>query len=132
MDNAKFLKVEAAVRYWEDSTINGESHEDGSTIPFKFDELWCPIIELATGKILDWPSDTVADIHFKVCDQGEYFLLDEYKNKIARSLGYYVPDDFLCHGDRGYGDYIIFTVDETGQIQKYTCPTIEKNKWELI
>lgn len=132
MENARFLEVEAQVRYWEDAEVNGESNEDGDNVPFKRDSLWCPVIDLKAGKILDWPSGTVASFHFKVCDQGEYFLLDEDKNRIARSLGWYVPDDFLCHGDQGYGDYIIFDVSEDGSILKYKEPTPDPEKWEKI
>lgn len=44
-------------------------------------------------------------------------------------LSTYVPDDFLCHGDRGYGDYIIMDVSGDGQIAKYERPTPDRSEW---
>jgi len=41
----------------------------------------------------------------------------------------YVPDDFLCHGDDGYGDYIIMDVSGDGQIAKYEQPTPDRSEW---
>jgi hypothetical protein len=118
MKKAKYIKVEAAVRYWDDATINGDNSESGDLVPFKIGDLWLPVIEIYTGKIIDWPQGSVADFHFKVCDAGTYHLLDENMEVIASREDNYVPDG-LCHGDQGYGDYIIFSVDETGQILKY-------------
>lgn len=115
---AKFLKIEADVRYWEDARINGEESEDGSNVPFKVGGAFCPVIDLENGLVVDWPQGTVADFHFKVCDCGDYHLLDENKGIIARILNNYVPSG-VCHGDNGYGDYIIFSVDEGGKILKY-------------
>lgn len=36
-----------------------------------------------------------------------------------------MPDDFLCHGDQGYGDYIIMKINENGMIQGWGKPVIE-------
>lgn len=44
--------------------------------------------------------------------------------RIAKWGGYYVPDDFLCHGDRGFGDYIILNIDEHGKVDNWKVPTI--------
>jgi hypothetical protein len=127
---AKYLLVVAEVRYWEDAKVNGVIDTEGSLIPFRHEELWKPIIELATGKVLDWKKGDVAEIHYKVCDQGEYFLLNERKEKIAQWNGIYVPDDFLCHGDEGFGDYIIFDIDKNGVIKDYEVPPIKIDQWE--
>ena len=71
------LLVSAEVRYWEDAEINGTGDtEDGTLIPLKVGNLWKPSIELETGRVLEWPQGTTADIHYKVCDQGEYWLED--------------------------------------------------------
>lgn len=97
-----FLEVQAGVRYWEDATVNGEEDEDGSRIPCRRGDCWCPVIRLADGVVLDWPTGTVADVHYKVCDAGEYRLLDADRNRVAARDGY-VPD-LLCPRKPGYGD----------------------------
>lgn len=126
--SAKFIEVEAGVRYWEDATVNGIEDEDGSRIPCRNGDAWCPTIELATGKVLGWPDGVAADIHYKVCDDGRYWLLDAEGNRVATRDGY-VPGDFLCHGDSGYGDYIIMTVGGDGQIADYSQPEIVRDEW---
>jgi hypothetical protein len=130
--NAKFIEVQAGVRYWEDATVNGSEDIEGSLIACRSGNYWKPIIDIEYGCILNWPIGTTADIHFKVCDDGEYWLLDKNGKRIAKYKGDYVPNDFLCHGDEGYGDYIILKVDENGLIDGYVKPTINESEWELI
>ena len=131
--DCKLLIVRAEVRYWEDSTFDGvEDSEEGEFAPFKSGVFWNPIIDLDSGKIVNWPQGTVAAIHYKVCDQGEYWLADASAVKLAKWKGSYVPDKFLCHGDEGFGDYIIFAVNENGKIQDYTKPEINAEQWEAI
>ncbi|MDJ0702800.1 MAG: hypothetical protein QNJ46_05920 [Leptolyngbyaceae cyanobacterium MO_188.B28] len=125
-----FLRVQANVRYWEDADVNGVEDTHGTLMPHVCGEFWTPTIRLSDGLILDWPQGTTADIHYKVCDQGEYFLLDKQRQKIAKWRGYYVPDDFLCHGSDGYGDYIIFEVNKNGVIENYKPPHINPEEWE--
>ena len=125
---AAFLEIEAEVRYWEDATVNGQEDTDGTLIPFRYGKKWCPTIRLSDGWILHWPGDTSADIHYKVCDQGEYWLSNE-SGRIAKWRCDYVPDSFLCHGDTGYGDYIIFKVREDGLIEGWNQPHIDKDEW---
>lgn len=130
MRNAKYIEVKAAVRYWEDADINGVEDDYGTLIPFRSGDDWCPVINLDTGIIEDWPSGTVARIHYKVCDAGEYWLLDESKTRIAKWNGCYVPNKFLCHGDNGFGDYIIMDIDRTGVITGYSQPEINHDQWK--
>lgn len=127
----KYLIVSAAVRYWEDATVNGIKDELGALIPFRNGNLWCPIIDLNAGTILNWPRETTAKIHYKVCDEGEYWILtisepDSDGNRTESWFKYadwYVPDCFLCHGrDRGFGDYIIMDVNGDGAIQDFAIP----------
>lgn len=143
MSNAIYIELSAGVRYWDDGKINGEDDADGSRTPFKKDDRWCPVIRLADGVVIDWPVGTVARIHYKVCDDGQYWLLDESKNRIGEWAGYYVPDDFLCPNENGYGDYIILKIDENGAIEGWKQPEIdwvcdcddedsEQSKWKLI
>lgn len=117
--NAAYIEVDAGVRYWEDAIINGVEDADGSLTPLRKGDRWCPVIRLDDGVVMDWPTGTVADIHFKVCDDGEYWLLDAERKRIAKWTGFYVPDDFLCRGDTGYGDYIILTIGPDGCIAKW-------------
>lgn len=127
--DAKYLKVSAMVRYWEDATVNGMEDTHGDLIPFRKSDLWEPVIDLELGVIVDWPDGVTADIHYKVCDAGEYWLLDEFKNVTGKWSGEYVPNRFLCHGDNGYGDYIIMKVGADGKIDKYAAPHISENDW---
>lgn len=123
--SATYIESSAGVRYWDDATINGESDTNGTLTPFRIGDNWCPIIRLADGLVMDWPVGMTADIHFKVCDAGEYWLLNEERKRVAKWAGFYVPNDFLCHGDEGYGDYIILKVDGDGFIKGWQPPTIE-------
>jgi hypothetical protein len=127
--NATHILAHAGVRYWEDAYVNDVQDDDGELIPGRSGDEWRAKIELATGKIVDWPEEVTADIHYKVCDAGEYWLLDDEGNKLAARNGY-VPDDFLCHGDNGYGDYIILKIGPDGQIENYQRPEIVRDDWE--
>lgn len=119
-----YLRARCGVRYWEDATVNGERDSDGSRIRCRRgtaadnDRLgggdWCPTIELATGRILDWPAGTTADIHYKVCDDGEYELLDADRN-VVKALDDYVPE-IMCPGSPSYGDYVIMQIGPDGVI----------------
>lgn len=114
-----FLKVEAGVRYWEDGMVNGVGDEDGSLIPCRNGDFWEPIIDLATGTIEGWPEGTTADIHYKVCDDGRYTLLDAERQPV-KAIDGYVPA-IMSPGGEGYGDYIIMTIDGAGKIQDWRC-----------
>lgn len=121
----KYLIVDAGVRYFEDAEINGVSDDDGTLTPFVVDGRWKPVIDIEAGTVVDWPEGMTASIHFKVCDDGEYWLSSDGKDKIQKWADYYVPNDFLCHGDNGYGDYIILNVSGDGKIEKYRKPEID-------
>lgn len=124
------LLAEAGVRYWEDATVNGVEDEDGKLIPGRHGDLWRAKINLAAGRIEDWPAGTTADIHYKVCDAGEYWLLDADGNRLAHQEGY-VPSG-MCHGANGYGDYIIMTVGPDGVIANYQNLVDTDEGWELV
>jgi hypothetical protein len=129
--NAAFIEVSAGVRYWEDSSINGVGDEDGK-IPFREGDMWRPVIELSTGRIDRWPDGIEADVHYKVCDEGEYWLLDADSRRIAKWNLNYVPDSFLCVGADGYGDYIIFKIGGDGKIVGWVKPVIDLDEWGLV
>ncbi len=113
----KTLHVEAGVRYWEDSTVNGIKDEAGDLIPCRDGNYWKPIIDIDSGKITNWTAGVVADIHYKVCDDGTYRLYDELGDLVVTKEGY-VPN-IMCPEDNGYGDYIIMKVDENGVIANW-------------
>lgn len=121
----KYIEVSAGVRYWEDATINGADDLAGTLTPFRICDRWCPVIRLADGAIIDWPVGMEARIHFKVCDDGDYWLLNEHRQRVAKWGGCYVPDDFLCPGTTGSGDYIILKVGSDGRIQNWRQPDIQ-------
>jgi hypothetical protein len=112
------LEVQAVVRYWEDANVNGKEDVNGDMIPCREGDMWCPLINLETGKILNWNPGTKARVHYKVCDAGEYYLLDSSGNRVVKSKGYYVPK-LLCPNDSGFGDYIIMSIDENGVIENW-------------
>lgn len=120
-----YIEVSAGVRYWEDASVNGAEDTEGSLIPFRKGDNWEPVIRLADGMVMEWPQGTTADVHFKVCDAGEYWLLDDERKRVAKWSGFYVPNDFLCHGDNGYGDYIIFNVGPDGMIIGWRKPVVD-------
>ncbi|MBN9433968.1 MAG: hypothetical protein J0I45_16170 [Bosea sp.] len=117
MSTPKYLGVSAGVRYWEDAYVNGVEDSDGSRIPFRSGDDWTPVIDISTGRIEAWPEGTVADIHYKVCDDGEYTLLDSERREICRISGYVPP--ILYPEGNGFGDYIIMKVGADGVIGKW-------------
>ncbi len=123
MQNAKYLEVDARPRYWEDANVNGIYDTDGTLIPCRVGDSFKPIIDLDEGKIINWTIGIAADIHYKVCDNGDYWLLDADKVRIAEREDNYVPCDFLCFGDEGDSDYIIMKVQPDGTIEDYVKPT---------
>lgn len=109
----KYLKVSARPRYWEDAEVNGVEDTDGDLIPFKNIDRWGPTIDLDEGKIVKWPKGTTASIHYKVCDDGSYNLVDENHNTVLYMMNEYVPSII------GDGDYIIMDIDENGYIANW-------------
>jgi hypothetical protein len=132
LEAATHIEVEAEVRYWEDASVNGVDDEDGTLIPGRVGDLWKARIRLADGQVEGWPVGTTAEIHYKVCDAGLYWLTDEAGVRIAKWAGDYVPSSFLCHGDSGYGDYIILTVNGDGLIEAYDPPRVDSEDWPAL
>lgn len=120
-----YIEVSAEVRYWEDTLVNGQEDTDGTLIPYRRGDLWCPVIRLEDGMVMNWPEGMTADIHYKVCDAGQYWLLNDNFMRTAQWAGYYVPDDFLCPTENGDGDYIIFKVGADGLIKGWRKPGID-------
>lgn len=129
----KWIKARCGVRYWEDGEVNGEVDADGSRIPLREgtaadnDHLnggnWCPTIDIETGRIEGWPEGTTASIHYKVCDDGDYELLDTDRN-VVKAIDGYVPSIMCPEGD-GYGDYVIMKIAADGTIAKWNPNDLE-------
>lgn len=115
--DAKWLHVRAGVRYWEDATVNGVEDETGDLIPCRKGDNWEPRINVETGEIVNWEQGKKADIHYKVCDDGDYRLMDADKNQITAVDGYVISS--MCPKGEGYGDYIKMNVDENGIIENW-------------
>jgi len=114
----KSLIVNADVRYWEDSTVNGKEDEDGTLTPCRNGDCWNPTIDIETGIIVNWPVGTVANIHFKVCDAGIYQLSDP-EGRVVKEIDGYVPK-IMCPEGGGFGDYIIMKIDKNGKIENWS------------
>lgn len=82
-------------------------------------------IGLATGIIDDWPNGIAASIHYKVCDDGWYGLLDADRNVVA-SIDGYVPG-IMCPSRDGFGDYVIMEIDGNGRIKDWR---VDLKEWE--
>jgi len=119
----KILEVHAGVRYWEDSSVNGVEDERGDLIPCRFGEVWKPIIEIETGRIINWELGKKANIHYKVCDDGTYILKDNEDNIVISKQGY-VPH-IMCPEENGYGDYIIMNINEKGIIEDWNTDDLD-------
>lgn len=115
--DVEYLQVNAGVRYWEDATVNDEEDEAGDLIPCRVGDRWKPIININTGIIENWEKGKVAKIHYKICDDGIYYLLDKEKEIVIERDSYVI--DSLAINDKGYGDYIIMNVNEDGLIEDW-------------
>lgn len=143
--DAIYLKVDAGVRYWDDAKVNGvydtncEDLENPAAaptipcaeyvgaqhrVPHGENWRWRPLIDIETGKIVNWKKGTSANVHYKVCDDFACEILDGNKEVIASYDGY-VPK-IMCPADEGYGDYIIMNIDEDGIIQGWRKDLISR------
>ena len=121
---ATYLEVCATARFWEDATVNGVEDTDGTLMPMRENEHWRPVIRLADGALMNWPQGTTAHIYYKVCDEGEYWLLDDAQKRVAKWSDCYVPDAFLCQSHDGFGDYIRLKIGADGQIEEWRVPEV--------
>lgn len=110
------------VRYWEDATLNGKEDTDGE-IPLRKGDTWDITIDLESGTIENWTKGVTASVHYKVCDAGEYELIDLDGN-IAAEKQCYVPS-FLAPKKSGYGDYVIMDIDENGYIDGWNVSSYD-------
>ena len=112
--DVKYLLAEVGARYWEDATVNGIEDTEGDLIPCREGDYWKPMIDIETGKIVNWTIGETASIHYKSCDDNVFKLLDADKNVIKEIDGYVI--NMMCPNDIGYGDYVIMDIDAEGVI----------------
>jgi hypothetical protein len=68
-------------------------------------------IDIETGEVTNWPKNCPFDFtNIKIVDTGTYVIHTEFG--ILDYQGY-VPD---CLGEGGYGDYLMFEIDENSHI----------------
>jgi hypothetical protein len=113
----RYLLAKVGARYWEDTEVNGVADEKGELIPCREGQFWCPIIELETGKIINWEQGKTAEVHYKSVDRNEFILLDKAQNEKVTIEGYVI--DMMCPKESGWGDYVIMDIDENGFIQDW-------------
>ena len=132
--DVKHLFVKARVRYPEDSTLRNLPEydwiEDDANKPMmpcmSYVECnrrtsswhWCPVIDLETGKIINWKQGVCASISYKVVDEFDCYITDSDDKIVARYNGY-VPS-FMAIDDEGYGDYVYLTINEDGYIENWS------------
>jgi hypothetical protein len=127
----EYLELSAEVRYWGDATVNETIDKEGTLIPLRTGKCWTPTIRLKDGQVMEWPYGVTAEIYYKVCDQGEYWLRDS-EHRLFKYRGDYVPDEYLCKGDAGFGDYIILSIDKAGKVRNWWRPKFKANEWEAV
>ena len=103
-----FVGVSVAVRYGDDDM----PHD----FPGRKGDMWHATIDIDEGVIRDWPAGISGEFEMKVCDQGEYRLLDREFNVVKHLLDSYVPNT-LIPGE--YGDYIHLKINEFGVITNW-------------
>jgi hypothetical protein len=102
----KSVRVTIPVYYEEEDIPND--------FPLRNGNEWQGTIDLATGKIKEWPEGTGdRRIFMKVCDGGTYSLLGPDGNAVA-TLSNYVPE---CIPEGG--DYIDFKISSDGVINNW-------------
>lgn len=132
LEFATHFRAEVEPRYWEDADINGVCDSDGTLIPLRDGDKWIIRIDLANGRICDWPEGVSAKIHYKVCDAGAYWLESRSGVRLAALKDGYVPTAYLCPEGDGFGDYIIMNVDSDGTIRNYQEPDHQKWNWKPL
>lgn len=129
MNNARFIEVDARPRYWEDASLNGKADREGM-IPLRNGDSWQPIIDLATGRIVEWPEGVEAKTCYKVCDEGDYWLLDASKTRIAKWKRSYVPARFFdTQYDGIVSDYIVLKIGRDGVVNGWKTVHLDPEQW---
>lgn len=120
----KYIEADFGVRYFEDATVNGvEDNDEDIKMPCVVEnngeKRWKIKVDVDNGQIVNWDKGTIAQTYYKVCDDGEYKLIDNNGN-VVKEINSYVPDIFAIY-DEGFGDYVYLEIDENGFIKDWFC-----------
>lgn len=133
VDEVKYIHVMGEPRYLEDCFYNFEADEEGNVPILNENKLLDFKIDVHSGHIVDWKNGNVARVHYKVCDQCNYLLLNE-NGDVLFSLNenglWYVPE-FLDFEKESYGDYLIMNIDNKGFIQEFNKDTMRNSLIEF-
>lgn len=122
---ACLIDVDAHVRYPEDISFEQNDNwcycnADNPECPCIDGHQWRPIININTGKIINWDAPIKCHVFAKVCDEFKCKIKGLNGEDIINYEGY-VPS-FMAIEDSGYGDYIDMIVEEDGIIKNwYFC-----------
>lgn len=140
------IMADIDVRYWNDSKVNGEYDIDfyrtkgegcpimpcatqikvkPNTCIYSDHWRWRPIINIETGRILNWLQGNTASVQYKVCDGFSCSFTDNSGVSILDLDDGYVPS-FMCIGLEPDGDYIVMDIDENGYIKDWDPIKVKK------
>lgn len=101
----KYLSLKLPVLY--------DDEDIAYDFPLRKGDMWEAIVDLDTRTIQNWHQGKAETLSMKVCDEGVYFLYDEYMQPIADISENHVPHG-VVPGE--YGDYVHLEIDESGKI----------------
>jgi hypothetical protein len=104
-EDVALVRIQASVNYGEE--------EIPKNFPGRVGDMWNAEIDIDTGKILNWPSDQIADLHLTVKDAGSYYLVSRDGRVVAAITDYYVPNKLI---PGNFGDTIEMYIGHEGQI----------------
>ncbi len=115
-----FLILYARPINWTNTLVNGiRDTANGNNIPCRKEDLWCPMIEIDTGKIVNWKQGTTAYVHYRLPDGVGYDIMDENVDLVVEHHSASVPKTLHCTKNDWYGDTIIMDIDEDGVIKDW-------------
>lgn len=103
------IKITLPVNYGEEDIPND--------FPMRKDDIWEATVEMDTGMILDWPTQTEPkELFMKVTDGGSYALIDDAGKVVASIEEDYVPNGVVPGED---GDYVHLEITADGVISNW-------------
>lgn len=129
----RYLYARVCPRYFEDAWVNGRQDDnDNPRMPLVKDYVWDITIDLSDGRVLYWPGGVSAATCYKVCDDGEYELLDERFEIISHKEGYVPKIMAFDEPGAGYGDYVYLKINPDGKIDGFPSGDILKEMLEEL
>lgn len=112
--DVKILAVNAYIRDWDVCDIYLEPND--SEFPCLVKDEWQPLIEIETGKILNWQVGVKANINLRLRDNCSYKLIDINNNAIISRNDDYVPYTLNNGND---SDQLTMEINEEGMIKDW-------------